>query len=99
MDSNQLKHGSVWFLFDPQNDITEKEWTEICEGVKRYASWTQIPEWLEADLSWAQMGQWLKGNLFWDQTYLLINNIYRLSEPVRRHFRLPHPGEKFYISI
>jgi hypothetical protein len=95
MDSNQLKPGSVWFLLEPQNDITEKEWTEICEWIERDLHLPQVPQWLKKDLSLAETFQLAKGDLPWEQTHLLVDNINGLSEPVWRHFRLPQPGEVF----
>jgi hypothetical protein len=103
MNSNQLKTlvkaEPVWFVFDPQDNITEKEWVEICQWTKHNANWGQIPHWLENDLSWEQMREWVKDDLSWNQTYLLVSNIHSVPERVRHHFRLPQPGEKFIISF
>jgi hypothetical protein len=99
MDSNQLKHVSVCFIFEPQNDITEEEWTEICQWIKRDGCWAQIPQWLKDNLSWEQINQWLKGNLPWEKTGVWVTNIYGLSQPVWRHFRLPQPGDKLSLPL
>jgi hypothetical protein len=99
MDFSELKQISVGFILDPQDDITEEEWTEICQWAKRYLNLPQVPQWLKGHLSFAQTFQLAKSDLPEEQTRLFVTNINGLSEPVWHHFRLPRPGEVFNVPL